>query len=118
MAPAILPAVSLKRLPATPAHSVSSATGGNPLMRYQSAMCRVRPPRAVCPRQLSPCCVPRGDPKQVLRFPLRGLAPDAIPASDMTLQPGDAVVVPSRRHEVFFVVGKLNPVNAVRFIGQ
>jgi polysaccharide biosynthesis/export protein len=52
---------------------------------------------------------------QVLRIPLRGFPQQPLAASDIVLQPGDLVVVPSRRDEVFFVVGKLNPNQTVRF---
>ena len=52
---------------------------------------------------------------QVLRIPLRGIPDQPLAASDVVLQPGDLVVVPSRRDEVFFVVGNLSPNNAVRF---
>ncbi len=55
------------------------------------------------------------DPKSILRIPLRGLPPGAISESDVTLSPGDVVVVPSRKHEVFFVVGRLGTTNLVRF---
>ena len=56
----------------------------------------------------------QGD-RQILRIPLRQFGPNRLSRSDVSLQPGDVVVVPSRRHEVFYVVGKLNPVNTVRF---
>ncbi|MEX2141173.1 MAG: polysaccharide biosynthesis/export family protein [Pirellulales bacterium] len=52
---------------------------------------------------------------QVLRIPLRGFPQQPLAAHDIVLQPGDLVVVPSRRDEVFFVVGKLSPTQAVRF---
>ena len=55
------------------------------------------------------------DPKVVLQIPLRGLIPGSISQNDVRLQPGDVVVVPSREHEVFYVVGKLNQTNQVRF---
>lgn len=112
--PAMLPAVSLKRLPGTEdnARGVSSARRSvtNPAARMPSASHAVVPASAHTVLRS-----PMSDPKQVLRFPLRGMSPDEIPASDIMLQAGDAVVVPSRRHEVFYVVGKLNPVNVVRF---
>jgi polysaccharide export outer membrane protein len=52
---------------------------------------------------------------QVLRIPLRGFPQQPLAAHDIVLQPGDLVVVPSRRDEVFFVVGKLSPTQGVRF---
>jgi polysaccharide biosynthesis/export protein len=52
---------------------------------------------------------------QVLRIPLRGLPQQPLATQDIVLQPGDLVVVPSRRDEVFFVVGKLSQTQAVRF---
>ncbi|WP_164100517.1 polysaccharide biosynthesis/export family protein [Candidatus Laterigemmans baculatus] len=59
-------------------------------------------------------CNPK-DPKKILRIPLRGLMPGAIDQSDVVLNPGDVVLVPSRKHEVFFVVGRLSTTNLVRF---
>jgi len=55
------------------------------------------------------------DPKETLHIPLRGLDPTQLQQSDVILRQGDVIVVPSRRNEVFFVVGKLNPTNLVRF---
>lgn len=55
------------------------------------------------------------DPKKILRIPLRGLAPGTLNEADVVLNPGDVVIVPSRKHEVFFVVGRLSPTNLVRF---
>lgn len=57
----------------------------------------------------------RDDPKKILRIPLRGMPGLALNHADVALVPGDVVVVPSRRAEVFWVVGKLNATNAVRF---
>lgn len=56
-----------------------------------------------------------GDPKKVVKIPLRGLPPGTLNVADVTLGPGDVIVVPSRKNEVFFVVGKLNQTNFVRF---
>lgn len=56
-----------------------------------------------------------GDPKKILRIPLRGVPGQAYNQNDVTLVPGDVVVVPSRRAEVFWVVGQLNKTNAIRF---
>jgi protein involved in polysaccharide export with SLBB domain len=55
------------------------------------------------------------DPKKILRIPLRGLPPGAINEQDVVLAPGDVVVVPNRKNDVFFVVGQLNPTNLLRF---
>lgn len=55
------------------------------------------------------------DPKKILRIPFRGLPPGALTEADVILNAGDVVVVPSRKHEVFFVVGRLSPSNLVRF---
>jgi len=52
---------------------------------------------------------------QILRIPLRGYPEQPLTPSDTVLQHGDVVVVPDRSDEVFFVVGKLSPINAVRF---
>ena len=114
VAPAILPAVSLKRLPATEPNPLAASSYRQPGRSVSALSPTV--PRAVVPASAHTVLrSPLADPKQVLHFPLRGLSGDAIPTSDILLQAGDAVVVPSRRHEVFFVVGKLNPVNVVRF---
>lgn len=51
----------------------------------------------------------------ILRIPLRTSVPLALSEADITLHDGDVVVVPSRRHEVFYVVGKLGTTNTVRF---
>ncbi|MEX0820244.1 MAG: polysaccharide biosynthesis/export family protein [Pirellulaceae bacterium] len=52
---------------------------------------------------------------QILRIPLRDLHGQALNPQEIVLGPGDVVVVPDRRHEVFYVVGALNPTNTVRF---
>lgn len=54
-------------------------------------------------------------PRSILRIPLRGISPDLLEENDIILQPGDVVVVPSRKHEVFYVVGRLSTTNLVRF---
>jgi len=56
-----------------------------------------------------------GDPKKVLRIPLRGLPAGALRREDVQLGPGDMVVVPNRKDEVFWVVGQLDDSNLVRF---
>jgi polysaccharide export outer membrane protein len=55
------------------------------------------------------------DPKKIIRIPFRGLPAGSIGPEDVTLGPGDVLVVPSRKNEVFFVVGRLNQTNLVRF---
>ena len=52
---------------------------------------------------------------QILRIPLRGADPGLATPSNITLGPGDVVVVPDRKHEVFYVVGRLSTTNTVRF---
>jgi len=56
-----------------------------------------------------------GDPKKVLKIPMRGLTPGVLRADDVTLNDGDVVHVPSRRFDVFWVVGQLDESNLVRF---
>jgi len=51
---------------------------------------------------------------QILRIPLRGMQ-YALQPQDIVLGSGDVVVVPNRRHEVFFVTGPLSTTNTVRF---
>jgi polysaccharide export outer membrane protein len=55
------------------------------------------------------------DPKKVIKIPFRGLPPGTLSEADVTLGPGDVIIVPSRKNEVFFVVGKLSQTNLVRF---
>lgn len=55
------------------------------------------------------------DPKRVIKIPLRGATPGMWSPEDIVLQRGDVVKIPSRRHEVFYVVGQLNQNNSVRF---
>jgi polysaccharide biosynthesis/export protein len=52
---------------------------------------------------------------QLLRIPLRGANAKKLEESDIILGPGDVVVVPDRRHEVFYVVGALSTTNTARF---
>lgn len=54
-------------------------------------------------------------PKAIVTIPLRGPGAEMVDPKDIVLQHGDVVVVPSRRHEVFYVVGRLNQTNTVRF---
>lgn len=55
------------------------------------------------------------DPKEVVEIPLRGLEASAIDPRHVVLNTGDVVVVPSRRHEVFYVVGKIGQNTTARF---
>jgi len=52
---------------------------------------------------------------EVRRIALREVVPDKLTAEDVLLNAGDVVIVPDRRNEVFFVVGKLSSSNLVRF---
>jgi len=68
------------------------------------------------PSPLADGALSQGSPyPHIYRIPLRGPETQLVTASDVVLQPGDVVVVPNRKHEVFYVVGKLNPTNTVRF---
>lgn len=69
----------------------------------------------VRPDELDEYDLDRGDPKKILHIPLRGLPGDALDKTDVSLVAGDVVMIPSRRAEVFWVVGQLNRTNAVRF---
>ena len=51
----------------------------------------------------------------ILRIPLRSPGFGDLRPEDVILGPGDVVVVPDRRHEVFYVVGALSTTNTVRF---
>ncbi len=51
----------------------------------------------------------------ITKIPLRGIGATQVSESDIVLQPGDVVVVPNRKHEVFYVVGRLSQTNTVRF---
>jgi len=52
---------------------------------------------------------------EIVTINLRGSSPNDFTAADVVLSAGDVLVVPSRRNEVFYVVGELNPNNTVRF---
>ena len=58
---------------------------------------------------------PDPDPKRIVTIPLHGHASEPLHPEDIVLNSGDVVVVPSRRHELFYVVGPLSPTNFVRF---
>ncbi len=55
------------------------------------------------------------EPMRIVKIPLRGHPTQPVFTSDIVLQAGDVVMVPSRKDEVFYVVGKLSPTNFVRF---
>ncbi len=52
---------------------------------------------------------------EIVRIPLRGFGADKVDPNSIVLRHGDVVVVPSRKDEVFYVVGKLSPTNFIRF---
>lgn len=67
-----------------------------------------------------------GQPNLVVKIPLRGSKPmivdgnqallqEYVSVDDVTLRPGDVIMVPRQTDEVFFVVGNLNRNNVVNF---
>jgi hypothetical protein len=56
-----------------------------------------------------------GESQGIVRIPLVGPMPFELTPQHVVLDPGDVVVVPSARHDLFYVVGKLSPTNFVRF---
>jgi polysaccharide biosynthesis/export protein len=56
-----------------------------------------------------------GTTPQIFRIPMRSLYGEALNPQDIALNPGDVVVVPDRKHQVFYVVGALNTTNRIRF---
>jgi polysaccharide export outer membrane protein len=54
-------------------------------------------------------------PMRIIKIPVRGCAREPISVDDVTLRPGDVVMVPKRIHETFYVVGKLSQANFIRF---
>lgn len=52
---------------------------------------------------------------RIVKIPLRGLPDEPLGAGDIVLHAGDVVVVPSRKYEVFYVVGPLSRSNFTRF---
>jgi protein involved in polysaccharide export with SLBB domain len=58
---------------------------------------------------------PAGAFQRILQIPLRGLPSSEVRQEDIVLGHGDVVVVPSRKHDVFFVVGELDDSNLVGF---
>lgn len=67
-----------------------------------------RPPSPVPQQTIS-------EPARVIKIPLRGELPAGFNHNDIVVETGDVIVVPSRRNEVFYVVGNLNNNNLVRF---
>ncbi len=67
------------------------------------------------PAALHPSLAPCQSADNILRIPLRGMPSEMISEASITLHPGSVVVVPSRKHEVFWVVGRLSNTNLVRF---
>ena len=55
------------------------------------------------------------EPLSFSRIPLRSTTPVMLTPEQITLHDGDVVIIPKRTDEVFFVVGKLNADNLVRF---
>jgi len=58
---------------------------------------------------------PAVSPMRIVKIPLMGMPTEALAREDVILNPGDVVIIPSRKNEVFYVVGKLSPTNFVRF---
>ena len=56
-----------------------------------------------------------GSGLRIIKIPMLGLPTEPLEPEDVILNAGDVVVVPSRKNEVFYVVGKLSPTNFVRF---
>lgn len=54
-------------------------------------------------------------PARIVKIPLRGPLGMQINPRDILLNPGDVLVVPHRRSDVFFVVGRLSPSNFIKF---
>jgi hypothetical protein len=55
------------------------------------------------------------DPDSIVRIPLRGISSELLTENVVTLHPGDVVVVPNRKHEVFYVVGRAANLGRQRF---
>ncbi len=93
-------------LPPTDAEGAKTATGISPA------------PQPLPPSELagSPLGTPlMHEPMRIVRIPLHGYPSQPLFTSDIVLQTGDVVVVPSRREDVFYVVGKLSSSNFTRF---
>ncbi|MCG8449618.1 MAG: polysaccharide export protein [Pirellulales bacterium] len=99
--------------PQVPTVPTEMALQGNLLSAREPMPVPAQPMLSHRPMQGMPAEI-QGD-KQILRIPLRQMGPTNLSPQDITLQPGDVVLVPSRRHEVFYVVGRLNSTNSVRF---
>ena len=63
----------------------------------------------------SPDCPTHPLGNAVIEIPLRADRPTALELSTVMLRPGDVVVVPRRRREVFYVVGKLSDTSRTQF---
>lgn len=57
----------------------------------------------------------RPETEQFLSIPLRGFADRQFSPMDVILGPGDVLYVPEHTNEVFYVVGRLNTANFLRF---
>ena len=97
---ALLPPVDPLRVPPVDGSAVQFAAAGQPYYP------QLAPPLVQQLPQLAP---------QIIRIPLRGMDASQLDPKDIILQPGDVVVMPDRRREVFYVVGALNATNTVRF---
>ncbi len=70
-------------------------------------------PPAVQPMSYQETIAPAG--MEIVRIPMRGFGADRVDPNSIVLNHGDVVVVPSRKDEVFYVVGKLSTTNFLRF---
>lgn len=52
---------------------------------------------------------------RIVKIPMRGYPKEPLTADDIVLNAGDVLIVPSRKYEVFYVVGKLSTSNFTRF---
>ena len=62
-----------------------------------------------------PGTLPGQENMRIVKIPLRGFPDEPLSAADIVLHAGDVVVVPSRKYEVFYVVGPLSKSNFTRF---
>ena len=124
-----LPGVhALPRFENDVAHALAAAGGLDELAAEVVEVHRRVPGAASSAEKVPPPASADGSDaqKEVLRIPLRGLfatvvtkgdvaVQEEVSQQDVTLQPGDVVVVPKRQDEVFFVVGPLSRSNVVNF---
>jgi protein involved in polysaccharide export with SLBB domain len=73
------------------------------------------PQAEIIPGPGSPIIDCYGDAGGIVRICLRGMPVEPMDPNAIALQPGDVIVVPSKAVETFYVVGKLNANNTVRF---